>query len=90
MSGARWYDLITIFSVGMVYFTTMESLTGKTIGKFLTKTKVTDIHGDKPKFSQILLRSAARFIPFEALSFLFEGFEGLHDAISKTRVMEDK
>ena len=78
-----------VFAVLVVYFVVIETLTGKSIGKYFTKTKVVDINGTKPSFGRIVLRSICRLIPFEMFSFLFFSGGGWHDSISKTRVVED-
>jgi uncharacterized RDD family membrane protein YckC len=75
------------FIAGMIYFVTLESLTGRSVAKFITKTKVVDVNGNKPAFGVVLLRSLCRFIPFEALSFLGSDVSGWHDTISKTTVV---
>jgi len=73
---------------GIFYYGLQEHYTGRTIGKYITKTKVVMRDGSKPSFKTILLRSLCRFIPFEAVTFLFGESTGLHDTISKTRVIE--
>ena len=72
----------------MIYYTTLEYTTGRTIAKHITKTKVVDENGKKPNFQAILIRSLCRFIPFEPLSFLGEDKRGWHDKLSKTKVIE--
>jgi len=74
--------------VGMIYYGVQEHYTGRTIAKYLTKTKVVMQDGSKPSFKTIIIRSLCRFIPFEALTFLFGDNTGLHDKISKTRVVD--
>ncbi len=74
--------------VGIIYYGLQEHLTGRTIAKYITKTKVVMEDGSKPELKAILIRSASRFIPFEAFSFLFGEPSGLHDKISKTRVVD--
>lgn len=81
------YFLI-IFST-LTYYITFEATTGRTLGKMITKTKVVDEQGNKPDFSTVLLRTICRFVPFNALSFLFAE-RGWHDAWSKTRVVDIK
>ncbi len=76
--------------VGMIYFVTLESLTGRTFAKFITKTKVVDEKGEKPGVKVIVLRSLVRFIPFEAFSFLGNEGNGWHDKASNTIVVEIK
>lgn len=74
--------------VGTVYYTLFESITGRSIGKLITKTKVVNEEGGKPTFHALLIRSLCRFIPFEAFSFLGAETKGWHDTISNTRVIE--
>jgi uncharacterized RDD family membrane protein YckC len=73
---------------GTFYYSLFEANTGRSIGKYITKTKVVTEKGDKPKFKAILIRSLCRSIPFDALSFLGSDASGWHDSISKTKVVE--
>lgn len=75
------------FIAGMIYYSAFEVLTGRTIGKFITKTKVVDESGNSPDFGTIVVRSLCRFIPFEQFSFLGDTNTGWHDRLSKTRVV---
>ncbi len=75
--------------IGLVYYIVLESTTGRTMGKLLTKTRVVTLDGGKPSTGQILGRSFARFIPFEVFSFLGEEGIGWHDSLSKTRVISE-
>jgi uncharacterized RDD family membrane protein YckC/type II secretory pathway pseudopilin PulG len=71
-----------------LYYLFFEGIWQKTPGKWLTKTKVVMEDGSKPDFLHILGRSFARWIPFEALSFLFSGHPvGWHDRLSRTLVV---
>jgi uncharacterized RDD family membrane protein YckC len=72
-----------------LYYSTFEALTGKTLAKFITRTKVINENGSKPNYREILLRTLCRFIPFEAFSFLGDDNSGWHDQVSKTRVIEE-
>lgn len=82
--------LVFVAIVNMTYYTLFESITCKTLGKYLTKTKVVDSEGNKPAWSTILLRSVCRLIPLDQISFLFDFKSGWHDTLSKTIVVEDK
>lgn len=75
------------FICGMIYYTALEATTGRTIGKYITKTKLVDEHGNKPNLKTVLLRSLCRHIPFDAFSFLGSDETGWHDTLSKTRVV---
>lgn len=83
---------VTWFFVGIaltiVYYLLAESLFGRSIGKFITGTVVTDVNGLKPNFGTIFKRTLCRFIPFDALSFLGSSRTGgWHDSISNTYVV---
>lgn len=82
----RVYILIALF----FYYLLCEYFYGKTLGKFITKTKVISFKNDKPTFLAILIRTICRFIPFYFLSFLGTSNLGLHDLISKTKVITEK
>lgn len=70
------------------YHIVCESVWQKTLGKVITKTKVVDMQGNKPKFWTIVLRSICRMIPFDFISFFFGGYPvGWHDSLSKTFVV---
>lgn len=73
---------------GVVFFTALEATTGRSIGKYVTQTKVIDADGNKPSFETILIRSLCRYIPFDGFSFLGESGSGWHDTLSKTRVVK--
>jgi len=80
-------NLITTF----IYYTLFEGFTGRTIGKFITQTKIAvKEEATKPSFQNCLLRSVGRFIPFEFFSFFSLRPIGWHDAISNTIVIENK
>ncbi len=83
-------EYIFALIAGMTYYTLFEATTGRTIAKFITKTKVITTNGEKPDLNAILLRSLCRYIPFEAFSFLFADDAGWHDTLSKTIVIEVK
>ncbi|HXA02096.1 MAG TPA: RDD family protein [Cytophagaceae bacterium] len=72
------------------YYFLMEWRTGRTLGKFLTNTKVKNIHGEPPTFLQILIRTSLRFPLLDGISFLFGSEVGIHDMLSGTRVVKIK
>ncbi|HMV08533.1 MAG TPA: RDD family protein [Cyclobacteriaceae bacterium] len=83
-------DLLTVYIVLLyvLFYAVFESLLGKTPGKFLTRTHVVKADGSRPSFVNLLGRTLARFIPFEAFSFLFSD-RGWHDSLSGTYVVYD-
>jgi hypothetical protein len=77
------FYIVTYVLIASVF----ESITGKTVGKFLTRCHVVTDMGEKPRPLNIVGRNLARLIPFDAVSFIFG--RGWHDSISKTRVVLD-
>ena len=65
-------------------------VSGKTIGKMITRTRVVDEYGDKPGIGKIIGRTFARMIPFDAFTFLGEDARGWHDSLSGTIVIDEK
>lgn len=86
--GNKLLDYAFNFIIGMTYYTIMEASTGRSIGKYITKTKVVNENGEKPGLGTAFVRSLCRFIPFEAFSFLGSDNSGWHDKFSDTRVVE--
>lgn len=72
-----------------IYYTLLESFTGRTIGKMITGTKVISLTGTPLNAGRVAIRSLCRFIPFNAFSFMFND-RGWHDTISKTAVVSSK
>ncbi|WP_224999370.1 RDD family protein [Cesiribacter sp. SM1] len=66
------------------------ALNGRTIGKMITRTRVLDEKGGKPGFGQVVGRTFARMIPFEAFSFLGDSSIGWHDSLPGTLVIDEK
>ncbi|RBA27496.1 RDD family protein [Flavobacterium tibetense] len=74
----------------IVYYMVFETITGRTLGKYITNTKVLTEDGQKPEADKILYRTLSRMIPFEAFSFLGDEGRGWHDSIAKTVVVDVK
>lgn len=87
---SRLSDYIFGFAILFIYYNIIESLTSRSIGKYITQTKVVLEDGSKPAFSDILVRTVCRLIPFELLSFLGKDGKGWHDSLSKTFVVDVK
>jgi len=85
-------DDTVMFGIGIIffYYFLQELYWGRTIGKWLTQTIVLTEDGEKLTPKETLFRTICRFIPFDAISFLF-GLEpvGWHDSFSKTRVVKN-
>lgn len=73
--------------VMLSYYFVMESMTGRTMGKIATRTRVVMQDGSKLTTTAALQRTFSRIIPFDAFSFL-GGDPGWHDRIAKTRVVK--
>lgn len=79
------------FGVLVTYYVLFESLSGKTLAKFITKTKVVTKQGRKPGFVKSLVRTLCRLIPFDNFSFLTKTNPiGWHDSIAGTIVIKDR
>lgn len=76
----QWFGMVA-------YYFVCESLLQTSIGKMATGCVVIDEYGEKPDVAQILGRSFARIIPFEALSCLGNPSRGWHDSMSSTYVV---
>ena len=73
--------------IQVLYFFLMENAYGKTIGKYLTRTKVLNMDGSTATSGTIFKRSLCRLIPFDAFSFL--GSRGWHDSIPDVIVIDE-
>ncbi len=71
----------------VVYYASLEGLSGRTVGKLLLGTKIVDESGHPPRFGQILGRTFARLIPFEALAVFGSDRRALHDSLTGTYVV---
>ncbi len=80
-----WYQFF--YATLFIYYTVFELIASRTPAKWLTMTKVRTASGSKPAFYQILLRSLLRLTLIDP--FFIPIFQRpLHDALSKTRVVE--
>ena len=82
-------QLIFLYLLSVLYYTLFEAITGKTIGKYFTKTKVITLTDEKPVWLRFLLRSVCRLIPLDQISFILDSEAGWHDSLSKTIVIDD-
>ncbi|OAV44814.1 RDD family protein [Lewinella sp. 4G2] len=73
-----------------LYYVISESLlSGRSLGKLITKTRAVRLDGSKISFTQVLKRSLCRLIPLELLSYFGDERPiGLHDRYSQTLVIE--
>lgn len=83
-------ESIAIFMILFIYFfyhTLNEAIFQSTIGKVINKCTVTDANGDPIGWSEAVVRTLCRFIPFERFSIFF-GRIPWHDQISTTEVLD--
>jgi uncharacterized RDD family membrane protein YckC len=82
------FGYVLMFGTFIAYYAIMEIKFQKTVGKFVTKTKVVKMNGEKPTDGDIMTRTFCRLIPFDRISFLFVK-NGFHDYLSKTKVVKE-
>ncbi|MCG9899839.1 MAG: RDD family protein [Hydrotalea sp.] len=75
------------FGSMVVYYFVLESIWGRTLGKWFSYSKVVNSKGEKPGVLRILLRSISRVILIDMFFIPFLG-KTLHDYISGTDVVE--
>ncbi len=80
----------SVIAVMFLYYFIMEGFFKTSIGKFITKTNLTTVSGQKLSFYNVFIRTICRLIPLEPLSFFSKEAIGWHDSLSKTRVIEMK
>lgn len=88
-TGLNIASILIALVVSLGYYTLMEGSSGKTIGKYITKTRALTEDGEPMDMSKTFVRSLCRLIPFEPFSFL-GGPRGWHDTISKTMVVRER
>jgi lipoprotein-releasing system ATP-binding protein len=83
-----WEVYLYFALIFLAYYTLFEWVTGRTLAKFLTNTKVANAgEGTRLGLLTSFLRSVSRLIPLEALSFLAKRPVGWHDALPGTVVI---
>lgn len=88
-SGSKIMDSLISMIVYFLYIFTIEVITkGRSLGKYITGTKVVMTDAKVPTVKDFLIRNLSRLIPFDVLSFL--GNNGWHDTLSNTRVVNIK
>lgn len=81
-------QLIFLFLYVMILFITEKFSKGRSLGKWITGTKVVKRDGTDLTTDDLLKRNFSRAVPFDQLSFL--GNVGWHDSWSDTRVVNLK
>lgn len=88
-------DGITERIVGLIFYGVIMSFTeamlnGKSIGKYITKTKAVNLDGSDLSFEKAFTRNLIRIIPFDPLSAFGSPCSPWHDRWSQTIVVEEK
>ena len=80
--------IILIYFGYYIYF---EHKFQKTIGKYITKTKLVNVDGEKATMTQIVQRTFSRLLPFDPFTFFFPKRDmEFHDVFTNTKVINDK
>jgi uncharacterized RDD family membrane protein YckC len=85
-AGLKAFGVFLNIGFFVAYYCVLEGFTGRTVGKWITRTRVVGLEGERATFGRIMARTLARFLPFDAMSFLFAD-AGWHDRLSRTRVV---
>ena len=80
---------IIMIIVWLAYYWGLESLTGKTVGKYITRTRIVKEDGSRPTTINVLGRTMSRLIPFDPFSYLGPPEQGWHDAAPKIYVISE-
>lgn len=90
----RWQTKM-LFSFGELfaivlfcYYLLLETLLKRSLGKYLSYSKVISLDGTKPKFWQTIVRSIVRLTVIDLFFFPILNERTLHDYLSKTMVVE--
>ena len=87
--GPTAFSFIMLSFVRSIYYIFFEVIFQASPAKFLSETRVLTVDGKPIDFATSLARTFARWIPFNALSFLFAR-TGWHDRFSGTSVLKEK
>ncbi len=77
-------SFITFFA----YYTLFEGTNGKSLGKFITKTRVVRDDGEPMTYGKAFMRTLCRIVPFEVFSAFF-GLKMWHDSWTNTMVVKN-
>ncbi|MEO9964806.1 MAG: RDD family protein [Reichenbachiella sp.] len=83
------FNILFPYLIMILYYWFMEASTGKTVGKYITRTKVVKEDGSEPTTINILGRTMCRFIPFDVFTYLGSSVRGWHDSIPNLYVIEE-
>ena len=83
-------DLLFGLICYLIYYLPFEAITGRTIGKYITGTKVVTVGNEEYSIYHAAGRSFLRCIPFEALSIFRSCNLCWHDSIMNTVVIKSR
>ncbi len=86
-------DIVLGALIMFAYYVPQEAYAGRTLGKWIMKTRVVNEQGGPISLKQAVGRALCRFIPFEFVTFLGggkQGPRGMHDEIPKTMVVSTR
>lgn len=84
-NGTEYAIIIISF---FVYYIFMEHKFQRTLGKFISKTRVVMKDGQRAQLGDIIRRTCFRLIPLDQFSYLFTRI-GFHDYLSNTTVVRE-
>lgn len=74
----------------LIYYPMTEGLLkGKSLAKFITKTRAVQQDGNYVTMKDVFLRTLTRLVPFEHFSFLGDKSRGWHDKWTDTKVIKE-
>lgn len=79
---------VFFFAIQFIYYFIFESISGRTVGKMLSYTRVITKEGRKPGLIAVFIRSLIRLTIIDAFFFPFLEERTLHDYLSGTYVVE--
>jgi uncharacterized RDD family membrane protein YckC len=80
---------IFLLIIAFMYYFISESMLGRTVGKYITGTKLVNAKGDIPSVLSIFLRTIIRLIPLDSITYLFDSVVW-HDKYSSTYLVSNK
>ena len=84
LDGVKSWGMGIAFYV--LYYVCFEVVSGRTIGKIVTGTRVVTLSGLALSIPTVMLRTLCRLLPFEPMSFSL-GETWWHDSLSRTQVV---
>lgn len=87
LNGMKWWSICIASYV--IYYVSFEAISGRTIGKVLTGTRVVTTNGLALSIPTALVRTLCRLLPFEPISFSL-GETWWHDSLSRTQVVRSR